>query len=115
MEISSAMKNMTWVGFQQTRDASRVYVKTNEQVSYRVTEESDNLIVLELENTRIPLRNNRRFLDTHFFDSAVTMITPHEIEGVTRSVRIEIQLKNRVPYKTVQEENMVYVNFERPQ
>jgi len=115
VEISSAMKNMTWVGFQQTRDASRVYVKTNEQVSYRVTEESDNLIVLELENTRIPLRNNRRFLDTHFFDSAVTMITPHEIEGVTRSVRIEIQLKNRVPYKTVQEENMVYVNFERPQ
>jgi hypothetical protein len=113
--ISSAMKHMSWVGFQQTQDTSRVFIQTNEPVRYRVLEESDKLVVLELENTTIPLANNRRFLDTHFFQSAVTMITPQEIEGVTRSVRIEIQLRNRVPYRTVQEENMVYVNFERPQ
>ena len=115
VEIGGAIRDMTWVGFQQTMEASRVFIKTNEPVKFRVTEEGDNLIVLELENTRIPLRNNQRFLDTHFFNSAVTMITPQEIEGVSQNVRIEIQVRNRVPYTTGQEANMVYINFERPQ
>jgi hypothetical protein len=115
VEISSAIKNMTWVGFQQTRDSSRVFIKTSEPVKFHVVEEGRNLIVLELENTRIPVRNNQRFLDTHFFDSAVTMIVPREIEGISRNVRIEIQLRNRVPYTSGQEGNLVYINFQRPQ
>jgi colicin import membrane protein len=114
VEISSAIKNMTWLGFQQTRDSSRVFIKTNAPVQFHVVEEGRNLIVLELENTRIPLRNNQRFLDTHWFDTAVTMIVPREIEGISRNVRVEIQLKNRVPYTTGQEGNLVYVNFQRP-
>jgi hypothetical protein len=115
VEISSAVKHMTWVGFQQTRDASRVFIKTNEPVEYRLTEEGENLVVLELENTTIPVRNNRRFLDTHFFDSAVTLVTPREIHGVGRNVRVEIQIKRRVPYRAGREDNIVYINFERPQ
>ena len=55
-----------------------------------------------------------RFLDTHFFATAVLLITPREIEGVNRNVRVEIQLKNRVPYKVAQEDNMVHVDFEKP-
>ncbi len=113
VEISGAMKDMTWVGFQQTMEASRVFIKTNAPVKYHVTEEGDNLVVLELENTRIPLRNNTRFLDTHFFDSAVTMITPKEIEGVSQNVRIEIQLRSKVPFTAGQDENMVYLDFRR--
>jgi hypothetical protein len=115
VEISSAIKNMTWVGFQQTRDASRVFIKTSEPVKFHVVEEGRNMIVLELENTRIPVHNNTRFLDTHFFDSAVTMIVPREIEGISRNVRVEIQLRNRVPYTSGQEGNLVYINFQRPQ
>jgi hypothetical protein len=114
VEVSSALKNMTWVGFQQTAEASRVFIKTNEPVKYRVVEEGDDLVVLELENTRIPLRNNRRFLDTHFFNTAVTMVTPKEIEGVSHNVRVEIQLRNKTPYTAGQEDNVVYVRFERP-
>ncbi len=114
IEIDGALKDMTWVGFQQTLEASRVFIKTNEPVRYHVTEEGDDLVVIELENTRIPLRNNQRFLDTHFFDSAVTMVTPREIEGVSRNVRIEIQLRNKVPYRTGRDENMVYLDFQRP-
>ncbi len=115
VELSSAIKAVTWVGFQQTRQSSRVFVRTNEPVSYRVSEEGDNFVVIELDNARIPMRNNRRFLDTHFFDSAVTLITPREIEGVSRSVRIEIQIKGRVPYRAGREDNVVYVDFDRPQ
>ena len=115
VEISSAVKHMTWLGFQQTSNASRVFIKTNEPVEYRTSEEGDNLVVLELENTTIPLRNNRRFLDTHFFDSAITLITPREIHGVGRNVRVEIQIKRRVPYRVGREDNLVFINFERPQ
>ncbi len=114
IEVSGALKDMTWVGFQQTLESSRVFIKTTEPVRFHVTEEGDNLVVLELENTRIPLRNNTRFLDTHFFDSAVTMITPREIEGVSRNVRIEIQLRNKVPFSSGQDENMVFLDFSRP-
>jgi hypothetical protein len=114
VEISGALKDMTWVGFQQTMEASRVFIKTNAPVRYHVSEEGNNLVVLELENTRIPLRNNSRFLDTHFFATAVTMITPREIEGVSRNVRIEIQLRDKVPYSAGQDENMVYLDFQRP-
>lgn len=115
VEISSAIKNMTWLGFQQTRDSSRVFIKTSEPVQFHVVEEGRNLIILELENTRIPLKNNKRFLDTHWFDTAVTMISPREIEGISRNVRIEIQLKNRVPYTSGQEGNLVFINFQRSQ
>jgi hypothetical protein len=105
---------MTWVGFQQTQDSSQVFVKTNEPVRYRVIEESDQLVVLELENTKIPKRNDRRFLDTHFFSTAVAMITPREVVGPGRNVRIEIQLKDRVQYTTGQESNVVFIRFQLP-
>lgn len=114
IEVGGALKDMTWVGFQQTLESSRVFIKTTEPVRFHVTEEGENLVVLELENTRIPLRNNTRFLDTHFFDSSVTMITPREIEGVSRNVRIEIQLRNKVPFSSGQDENMVFLDFQRP-
>ncbi len=112
--ISRSNKRMTWVGFQQTQDSSQVFVKTNEPVRYRVIEETERLVILELENTKIPKRNDRRFLDTHFFNTAVTMITPREVVGPGRNVRIEIQLKDRVPYTTGQESNVVFIRFQLP-
>jgi hypothetical protein len=114
LDASATLKHMTWMGFQQTMESSRVFIKTNAPVRFHVTEEGDDLVVLELENTRIPLRNNRRFLDTHFFDTAITMITPREIEGASRNVRIEIQIKSKVPYTSGQDDNMVYLDFQRP-
>jgi hypothetical protein len=112
--ISRSTKKMTWVGFQQTQDSSQVFVKTSEPVRYRITEESDHLVVLELENTRITKRNDRRFLDTHFFNTAVTMVTPREVAGPGRNVRVEIQLKDRVSYTTGQESNVVFIRFQLP-
>jgi len=53
-------------------------------------------------------------LDTHFFNTAVTMITPREVVGPGRNVRVEIQLKDRVPYTTGQESNVVFIRFQLP-
>jgi colicin import membrane protein len=109
--VTARRKTMTFVGFRKAGEASRIYVRTDEPVRYRISE-ADRVVVLELENTRIGIPNNQRFLDTSFFDTAVAMVRPEESE--TKSVRVEIQLKQSVPYQTQQKGNELYVEFERP-
>jgi hypothetical protein len=104
-------KAMTWVGFQQIKDGSRVFIKTSAAVDYRITEAGPETLVVELMDTIIPTHNNRRPLDTSFFPAAVAMITPTSSKG---SVKIEIKLKERVPFITKQEDNSLFVDFEKP-
>jgi len=102
---------MTFVGFERAAASSRVYVRTTGPVRYSVQEDGDKKVVLELENTRIALRNNRRPLDTSFFDSAVAMVSPNP-DG-HRAVRVEIKLRETVPFQAKQEGNEVSVEFSR--
>jgi hypothetical protein len=103
---------MTFIGFERRTSASRVYVRTNEPVRYSVQQSGDKLVILELENTRIGLRNNRRPLDTSFFDSAVAMVEPNP--AASRRVRVQIKLKAPVAYQAKQEGNVVSVEFSNP-
>jgi hypothetical protein len=112
IDISGRQKRMLFVGFQQQAASSRVYVKTNEPVRYSVSEGVDKTVVLELENTRIAMRNNERFLDTSYFDTPVEKVSPEA--GPTRSVRIAIKLKESVPYQAKQDGNEVSLEFQRP-
>src|SRR5262249_57505739 len=82
-EVSSRRKTLTLVGF--SPDKSRVYVRTNEPVRYTVSQADDRTVVLELENTTITRRNDRRPLDTRFFSGPVVQITPKP--GGGRTVR----------------------------
>jgi colicin import membrane protein len=111
--MDNELKEMTWLGFQQFKEVSRVFVRTTEPVKYRVDSSRENMVVLILENTVVPLKNNRRFLDTRFFDSPVTYIQPKVIEGPSQSVRIEITLRRRVPFKEVPTDNVLALEFER--
>ncbi|MEW5854092.1 MAG: AMIN domain-containing protein, partial [Myxococcota bacterium] len=107
---------LTFVGFKNVGEQSRVLVRTNDKVSYNVRKVGQNKVVLELENTRILLRNNQRVLDTSFFPrTAVKMVTPEEIEGASKTTRILIELSEEVPYEAKQEGNTVYIAFQRPQ
>jgi hypothetical protein len=107
------IKDMSWIGFQQFKESSRVFVKTTEKATFRVDSSRENMVVLILENTTISLKNNRRFLDTRHFDSPVTYIQPKVIEGPSASVRIEITLRRRVPFKQVQNDNFLALDFDR--
>jgi hypothetical protein len=109
--VSSRRKTMTLVGFRQESSASRVFVRTNEPVRYTVTE-GERMVVLELENTSIAESNNTRALDTSFFDTAVAAVDADA--GPSRTVRVAIRLKERVPYETRQEGNEVSIEFQRP-
>jgi len=104
---------MNWVGFQQMQEASRVFVRTSDTVNYRVDTSREGVVVLVLENTRVPLRNNTRMLDTHFFDGPVLYIQPKIIEDTSPSVRIEIHLRKKVAFKETKSENTLALDFER--
>jgi colicin import membrane protein len=109
---SGRRKTLEIVGFQQKTGGSRVYVRTNEPVSYKVSE-GRNEIVLMLENTQIGKGNNTRALDTSFFDTAVARVDP--TVGPDRSVRVSIKLKEQVSVQTRQEGNTISLEFPRPE
>ncbi|HEY8209208.1 MAG TPA: AMIN domain-containing protein [Myxococcaceae bacterium] len=110
LTVSNRRKNLTFVGFKQDPNAQRVYIRTNEPVRYSLSRGGDKQVVLELENTAIALHNNERFLDTSYFNGAVALVHPRT--GPTRTVRVEIKLKENVPYEAKQEGNEVYVDFQ---
>jgi len=97
--MESELRDMTWVGFQQFQDASRVFVRTSDPVKYRVETPRDDIVELVLENTRVPVYNNTRYLPTQFFEGPVLGIQPQVIEGPSPSVRIEIRLRKKTPFR----------------
>jgi hypothetical protein len=63
---------LTWPGFQARPDgASRFFLQTTQPVTHRVSTEGNRVVVI-LENLGIHLRNNRRPLETRYFNTPVT-------------------------------------------
>jgi len=87
-----------------------VFVRVTDDVSYSVGEAGPDLVVLELEGADIGSNNNRRFLDTSFFGTAVSRISPKVVDG---GVRIEISLANQAPYRVHREGGDILVDFQR--
>lgn len=113
-DLQDEPRDLTFVGFQQYNEASRVFVRTNEAVKFRVDTSKDDLVVLVLENTGVSKSNNLRHLDTRFFKSPVAFIQPRLIEGPSNSVHIEIRLRQKVPFKQVQNDNLLALDFQMP-
>ena len=111
--ISDELKELTWIGFQQLKDASRVFVRTNEPVKYHLVWQDDKTLVLELFNTAVLLRNHLRFLDTRFFQSPVLFVEPKVIEAVSPTTRVVMTVEQKVPYRVKQEDNLIFVDFRR--
>ncbi len=99
------------IGFQQLSGVSRVFVRTAHAPRFTVTENGENVIRVELANTRALRRNDTRFLDTSFFASSVSMVTPR-MEG--SSYVIEITLRQRVPYQQKIDGNVLSIEVEQP-
>jgi hypothetical protein len=106
-------KKMTYIGFRDTSTQSRVFARLDQEVKYEVKKEGDNLMVLEIEESFIPLRNNKNHLDTTFFESPVKMVTPTEVEGYPRKIRIIIEMKDNVPYEHKVEGNEIAIYFKK--
>ena len=112
-DLINEKRDMEWIGFQQFQEVSRVFVRTTERVKYRVDTSRPLTVVLILENTKIPIKNNQRILPVKHFDSPVYKIIPKVIEGPSPSTHIEIQLRRTTKFNQVQKDNMLALDFAR--
>ncbi len=83
---------ITWVGFQPEDDRTRVFFQAPRPVQYQVQgAPRDGELVVIFENAEIPKANFSRFIDTSFFNRAVTRIETTE----TRDGNVKVTLKMR--------------------
>jgi hypothetical protein len=109
-EVPPRQARLQAIGFQQLPTVSRVFVRTNVAPRFTITDVGDDVVRLEVENTRVARRNDTRPLDTSFFPSAVAMITPSR-RGT--SYVVDIKLRKRVPYQQKVEGDVLAIDFER--
>lgn len=106
-------RQMSYIGFKNTATQSRIYARLNAEAKFTVRKAGDNLVVLEIQNATIPLRNNKNHLDTQFFNSPVKMITPSEVEDATPTIRITVEMKEAAPFDAKLEGREVVLTFKK--
>jgi hypothetical protein len=105
--VTARRKTLSLVGLRFNNGSTSVFVRTNEPVSYRVSERPNGLVIT-IENTRIRRRNDTRPLDAEFFDSPVAKIRASQNRG---DVEVNIDLKAHAAYQTTQTGPEVELNF----
>ena len=91
---------------------SAIVVQTNHPVKYDITQaNSNNKLFLNLYNTIIP-EHHKRSLLTQYFKSAVKSLMPIQVPGGKKNSKIEIKIRDQVPYRIVQTQNIISMFFE---
>ena len=105
---------VTRIDFKQMDRKSRIIVGTTEEPQFESRMVSKDVFAVELKNAFVP-KHLQRPLDTSQFDSAVNTIQIQNVKaGKGNDVRISVTLKEEVPYETVQEGKILYVDIGAP-
>jgi hypothetical protein len=107
----AAPNEIEFLGFKQTTTGSRVFIRLRAAPRFSVSEPQEKLVRLEFPNTRVPLRNDLKALDTSFFPTAVAQVTPVR-QG--KSYVLEIRLRERVAWQQRIEGTTLSLDFDRP-
>lgn len=103
---------MTNIEFNTMEDGkSDIVIQTNHPVKYDITGEDNNKLYLNLYNTIIPDYHKRPII-TKYFKSAVKSLMPLQVPGNMKTARIEIMIREQVPYRIIREKNTVSMFFE---
>lgn len=105
-------RKMTYVGFRQKSETSEVFVRVDGRARYKVEQPAPDRVVVELFDTRVNVKNNERALDTSYFNSAVTRI---QAVPSAHSTRIEIDLRDNVPYEVKRIGTTISLEFKLPE
>jgi hypothetical protein len=100
---------ITGIGFRPVGDGE-VIVRSDRPLEYGVTG-ADNAILLHLPGAAITLQNNRRPLDTRFFNGPVQRVVPLAVEGGTD---LRIELRAGTGYRLAQAGDVLTVTFSAP-
>jgi len=99
-------RHITGIGFRPVR-GGEVIVRSDHPLEYGISGD-DSALLLHLPFAAIPLLNNRRPLDTRFFDGPVSRVVPMPVAGGT-DVRIE--LREHAEYQLEQSGSVLTVTF----
>ena len=102
-------RNITGIGFRPV-SGGEVIVRSDLPLEYGVSGD-DGAVLLHLPSAAIPIANNRRPLETRFFDGAVQRVVPVPVAGGT-DVRIE--LREPAEYQLAQNGSVLTVTFSSP-
>ncbi len=113
VNIPEKTARMSHIEFNSREDGkTAIVVQTDQPVKYDVTHDYDNnKLFLNLYNTIIPEYHKRPLL-TKYFKSAVEGLLPVQIPGEKKNSKIEIRIRDHVPYRIVQKKNIVTLHFE---
>jgi len=104
---------LTGIDFKQLEDKSRIIISTPIKAPYEVKEGPENTVLVEVKGMTVPPKLSRP-LDTQEFSSPVSIITPlNVVVGGQKSAQISVKLRKMVAYDVKQENDMIYVDFER--
>ncbi len=84
---------------------------TSHPIRYDFSKGSKGILYLNLYRTNIPNRHNRPF-ETKYFKSAVYKVLPIRKTENSKNSKIEISMREKVPYQVVQNDNTIIVRFE---
>ena len=100
------------IGFQHYQEASRIFITTHGHCTPQIKHIASDIVRVTLPNGTIPLANDRRPLDTRYFDSAVLWIAPQHTTAESPTVWIDIFLKAPdLPFTHDQREDLITMDF----
>lgn len=103
---------MTHIEFDtQSTGRSDIRIITSHPVKYDTRQVSDSVLDLILYNTKVPDHHLRPLL-TRYFNSAVERIEPKPVRNSIKDTRIEIQIRDQVPFRIVQNKEGIQMAFE---
>jgi type IV pilus assembly protein PilQ len=106
---------ITGIDFKQLEDKSRIVISTSAKALYEVEKGPANTVQLEIKGMELPPKLIRP-LDTHEFASPVSMITPLNVAvGDQNNTQILVKLRQMVAFDVTQENDRIYLDFERPE
>ena len=104
-------QQLTWVGFQNTPDASRVYVQLEHEACGYVYRPDDMHVVIDLPQVNVGNPNLRREILTGAFPTAIDFIRAEDMGA--RGTRIVIALKEKRTYLSAHLGRYVFVDIAR--
>jgi len=112
--VSSKVQVKAPIDFKQMDNKSRIVVTLTGEPRFESYTISKNVIAVDIKNAFVP-KHLQRGLDTSQFESAVDSINIQNVTvGKLNDVRILIKLREEVPFETVKEGKMIYIDIEKP-
>ncbi len=104
-------QTLTWVGFQNNADGSRVYVQVEKGACGYVYRPDDLHIVIDLPQVTVSSDNLKREILTGAFPTAIEQVRAEEVPG--KGTRIVIVLREHRPYLSAHLGKYLFVDVTR--